>query len=99
MFYEKISLHGKHNSNESEQEENEKNKKYCFVEEHPSKGYICLRKRTVPTIPLITSTKELPDIMDLDQNNNKPDTGVKELREKYAKIALILFCLLTQSLC
>ena len=45
MHYEKISLHGKHKSNETEQAE--KNKTYCFVGEHPSKGYICLRKRSV----------------------------------------------------
>ena len=81
LWYEKVSVTGKKDTSETESETLLK-----FCEEHPSSKYIALKKRKIPVIPEISSTKLLPDILST-QVASTDNTD----RERYAQIALLLF--------
>ena len=82
LWYEKVSLQGKNDTTETESETY-----FKFCEEHPSAKYIALKKRKIPVIPEISSTKLLPDVLTTLATNNSD----KNERERYAQIALLLF--------
>ena len=85
MEYEKVKI-------PKEKKDNDSKTILHLCEEHPSAKYIGLCKRSCPFIPLITSTKLLPNIKDLLQEKKDcDDEHILNLRETYAQIALLLF--------
>ena len=62
-----------------------------MLEDHPSYKYIGLMKRSVEIVPEITSTNLFPDVALLQFEKEEVDDFVSDLREIYAKLALILF--------
>ena len=79
--------------NEEKDDHNiESNTTFNLVEEHPSHRYMVMAKRKKYVIHKISCSNLLPNIEDLELlNTNNNDINVSEKRQKYAKIALLVF--------
>ena len=64
---------------------------FQFCEEHPSYQYTYLVKREFIAVPKICGTKLFPNVKDLKIHSYDADEYTRLLREKYAKLALLLF--------
>ena len=65
---------------------------FYFQEGHPGREYICLKKRKTPAIPIIYKPNDYDINLDkLHVFDEHIDYETKQLREKYALLALILF--------
>ena len=64
---------------------------FQFFEEHPSSKFVYYVKREVIAVPKICSSNLFPNVKELKQNSSNIEEHTKILREKYAKLALLLF--------
>jgi len=65
---------------------------FNFCKEHPCYKYNVMRKRNKFVVPSISSTKEFPNITELNLDNvHTDDLVVIERRERYGQLVLLLF--------
>ena len=97
MYFEKVKIPKKKSTaqdsddDDNASSERESRVNFFFFEEHPSSKIMCMKKRKHFVIPQITSTKQFPNISQLQMNNAHPSEEVIVVRENYAKMALLLF--------
>ena len=94
LEYEKVKIpdkQGRSTNGEETGSEHESKTHLKFFQEHPSSKIMCMKKRKHIGIPQISSTKIIPNISSLKMGTVNPSDDIKAEREKYAKIALLLF--------